>query len=335
VSKKIGNPFHEWIRLEQPRLGTSVVFATDDFFADKSRLIDPGKPVFIEDKFDDNGKWMDGWESRRKRVKGHDHCVIRLGVPGVIQGLDIDTSHFTGNYPPEASVEACVSDKELPGDSADWQEIQSKTSLQGDSHHYLPVSNDSAFTHVRLHIYPDGGVARLRIYGEVTPDWSEIDTNTDTSLDLFALENGGRSISCNDEHFGSMHNLNLPGRGINMGDGWETARRREPGNDWVILALGHPGVIELVEVDTAHFKGNYPDRVSLQAAMLDEPVSKNIDKKSQDWPELLPQQKLKMDTQHLFEDELNDLGVVSHVRLSIFPDGGVSRLRLFGKPSRQ
>jgi allantoicase len=167
----------------------------------------------------------------------------------------------------------------------------------------------------------------------VTPDWSDIDT--DNSLDLFALENGGRSIRCNDEHFGSMHNLNLPGRGINMGDGWETARRREPGNDWVILALGHPGIIELVEVDTAHFKGNYPDRVSLQAAMLDEPVSKNIDKKSQDWPELLPQQKLEMDTQHLFEDELIDLGVVSHVRLSIFPDGGVSRLRLFGKPSEK
>ena len=333
MSSKNDNPFHQWIRLEQPRLGTSVVFATDDFFADKSRLIDPGAPLFIADKFDDNGKWMDGWESRRKRTEGHDFCVIRLGVPGVIRGLDIDTSHFTGNFPPEASVEACISEMEVPDDSANWQEIQSQTTLQGDAHHFLTVANDSAFTHLRLHIYPDGGVARLRIYGEVTPDWSGIDTGN--SLDLFALENGGRSIACNDEHFGSMHNLNLPGRGVNMGDGWETARRRKPGNDWVILALGHPGVIELVEVDTAHFKGNYPDRVSLQAAMVSESGTKGIEKASRAWPELLPQQKLKMDTQHLFSDELNDIGVVSHVRLSIFPDGGVSRIRLFGKLSPQ
>lgn len=333
MSSKNDNPFHQWIRLEQPRLGTSVVFATDDFFADKSRLIDPGAPVFIADKFDDNGKWMDGWESRRKRTEGHDFCVIRLGVPGVIRGLDIDTSHFTGNFPPEASVEACISEMEVPDDSADWQEIQSRTTLQGDAHHYLTVENDSAYTHLRLHIYPDGGVARLRVFGEVTPDWSGIDFGK--SLDLFALENGGRSSACNDEHFGSMHNLNLPGRGVNMGDGWETARRRKPGNDWLILTLGHPGVIELVEVDTAHFKGNYPDRVSLQAAMVGESGTKDIEKASRDWPELLPQQKLKMDMQHLFSDELNDLGAVSHVRLSIFPDGGVSRLRLFGKLSPQ
>ena len=331
MKKTSDNPFHQWIRLEQPRLGTKVVFATDDFFAEKSRLIDPGAPVFIADKFDDNGKWMDGWESRRKRVRGHDYCVIRLGVPGVIRGLDIDTSHFTGNFPPEVSVEACVSDAGVPGSSADWREIQPRTPLQGDAHHYLPVDNDKAFTHVRMHIFPDGGVARLRIYGEVTPQWSGVATGN--SIDLFALENGGRSIACNDEHFGSMHNLNLPGRGVNMGDGWETARRRKPGNDWVILALGHPGIIELVEVDTAHFKGNYPDRVSLQAGMPGKSGMKNIEKTSRDWPELLPEQKLKMDTQHLFADELNDLGVVSHVRLSIFPDGGVSRLRLFGKLS--
>ena len=87
-------------------------------------------------------------------------------------------------------------------------------------------------------------------------------------VDLLALEHGGRALSCSDEHYGSMHNLNVAGRGVNMGDGWETARRRGPGNDWVVLALGHAGVIESVEVDTAHFKGNYPDRVSLDAALF-------------------------------------------------------------------
>ena len=325
-------PFHQWIRLEQPRLGTAVVFATDDFFADKSRLIDPAGPVFVDGKFDDNGKWMDGWESRRKRSDGHDHCVIRLGVPGVIRGLDIDTSHFTGNFPPEASVEACTSDAEMPDDTADWLEIQPRTSLRGDSHHYLPISNDKAFTHVRLHIYPDGGVARLRIYGEVTPDWNKVASD---SMDLFALDNGGRAILCNDEHFGSMHNLNLPDRGINMGDGWETARRREPGNDWVIVSLGHPGVIERIEIDTAHFKGNYPDRVSIQGALVGDADIDRIEQVSRDWPELLPQQKLGADELRTFADELNELGAVSHLRLSIFPDGGVSRLRIFGRPTSE
>jgi allantoicase len=333
MAGKSDNPFRQWIRLEQPRLGTAVVFATDDFFADKSRLIDPASPVFIPDKFDQHGKWMDGWESRRKRSEGHDFCVIRLGVPGVIRGFDIDTSHFTGNFPPAASVEACRCDTEIPDDSTDWQEIVPRAALQGDAHHFLAVHNDQAFTHLRLHIYPDGGVARLRIYGEVTPDWSSF--AADTSLDLFALENGGRAIACNDEHFGSMHNLNLPGRGINMGDGWETARRREAGNDWVVLALGHPGIIERVEIDTAHFKGNYPDRASLQAAMVEQGDLGNIVEQSRGWPELLPQQKLGMDAQHSFADELLGLNVVSHLRLSIFPDGGVSRLRIFGRPAQQ
>lgn len=329
MTRKNDNPFHQWIRLEQPRLGTQVVFASDDFFADKARLIDPAEPVFIPDKFDDNGKWMDGWESRRKRIEGHDYCVIRLGVPGVIRGLDIDTRHFTGNFPPGASLEACVSDAETPDDNAGWQEIQPQVPLQGDSHHYFPVNNEQAFSHVRLHIYPDGGIARLRIYGEVRPDWRRHDANK--SLDLFALENGGRALLCNDEHFGSMHNLNLPGRGVNMGDGWETARRRVPGNDWVILALGHPATIEHIEIDTAHFKGNYPDRASLQAALLDTADLNNIEAVSRDWPELLAEQKLSMDKQHSFVGEIKDLGAVSHIRLSIFPDGGISRLRLVGR----
>jgi len=325
------NPFHQWIRLEQPRLATKVVFATDDFFADKSRLIDPAEPVFIDGKYDDNGKWMDGWESRRKRVVGHDNCIVHLGVPGVIRGLDIDTSHFTGNFPPTASVEACNSDDEIPNDDAGWQEILPVVPLSGDSHHYHSIDDDRSFTHLRLHIYPDGGVARLRIFGEVTPHTDAFDSGK--SVDLFALEHGGRALLCNDEHFGSMHNLNLPGRGINMGDGWETARRRAPGNDWVILALGRPGVVESVEIDTAHFKGNYPDSATLQGAILGSADLESLAQQSLAWPEILPNQKLSMDRQHRFSNELNAIGPVSHIRLSIFPDGGVSRLRIFGKPN--
>ncbi|MDH3613991.1 MAG: allantoicase [Gammaproteobacteria bacterium] len=315
--------FHAWIQLEQPRLGTRVTYASDDFFAAKERLIAAKEPVFIDDKYDDHGKWMDGWESRRKRTPGHDHCIIKLGVAGVVHGVDIDTSFFTGNYPPHASIDACVSEDDVP--AGDWTEILARTEVQGDTHHYLAIADDSIWTHLRLNIYPDGGIARLRVFGQVRPDFSALTG----SMDLVALENGGRAIACSDEHYGSMHNLNVAGRGVNMGDGWETARRRGPGNDWVVLALGHPGRIEKVEVDTAHFKGNYPDRVSLEAAVFES--SDDAIYNSIHWQTLLPETSLDMDKQHYFEDELIDLGAVSHVRMSIYPDGGVSRLRLHGR----
>ena len=329
MSAKDDNPFHQWAQLEQPRLGTRVVFATDDFFADKSRLIDPAEPVFIADRYDDNGKWMDGWESRRKREPGHDYCIVKLGVPGVIHGFDIDTSHFTGNFPPHASIDACISRGDIPGDDAHWQELLPKVELKGDSRHLLPVDDGHAFTHLRLNIFPDGGIARLRVYGEARPDRSETDGNE--IIDLLAIENGGRALLCSDEHFGRVHNLNAPGQSINMGDGWETARRREPGNDWAILALGFPGSIEKVEIDTAHFKGNYPDRAAIQAARLTDADLEDMEAASENWPILLPESKLEMDQQHTFTDELRDTGVVSHVRLSIFPDGGISRLRVYGR----
>lgn len=316
------HPFRPWIRLEQPRLGTRVTFATDEFFAAKERLIEPDPPVFIDGKYDLHGKWMDGWESRRRRTPGHDYCVIRLGVRGIVHGVDIDTSYFTGNYPPEASIDACVSDEDVP--DGDWVQILARTELEGDAHHYLAINDHRSWTHLRLNIYPDGGVARLRVFGEVRPDFSGLDH----LIDLVALENGGRAIACSDEHYGSMHNLNVAGRGVSMGDGWETARRRGPGNDWVILALGRPGRIEKIEVDTAHFKGNYPDRVSLEAARFAAVEEVHYD--SDRWQTLLPESKLEMHKQHYFESELEDIGVVSHVRMSIYPDGGVSRLRVYG-----
>jgi allantoicase len=319
VSQKL----EKWIRLEQPRLGSRVTWATDEFFGAKDRLIDPADPVFVPDKYDDHGKWMDGWETRRKREPGHDYCVIRLGVAGIIHGFDVDTSHFTGNYPPQVSLEACVSDADTP--AVGWIELVPRTDIAGDAHHYLDVRDDTLFTHVRLHIYPDGGVARLRIFGEVRPDFSDVDGY----VDVAAMEHGGRPLACSDQHYGSAHNLLAPGRGANMGDGWETARRRGPGNDWVIIALGRPARIERAEIDTAHFKGNYPDRVSLEAASFER--DEDVSNSSPEWRTLLPESKLKMDQQHYFDDELRDIGIVSHVRVSIYPDGGISRVRLFGQ----
>ena len=316
-----------WVDLAQPRLGAAAIHATDDFFAPKERMIDPAPPVFIPGKYDDNGKWMDGWESRRRRGPGHDHCTIRLGRPGVIKGVDIDTSFFTGNYPPAASLEAWHGAAD-PGPEASWTEIVPATRLGGNAHHYLGVADDRVWTHVRLHIYPDGGIARLRVYGQVHCDWDRLDRRN--PIDLAALENGGRALACNDRHYGSPQNLLAPGRAADMGDGWETRRRREPGHDWAIIALAHRGVVRGVEVDTAHFKGNFPDRCSIQAAHVEGGTEDSLVTQAMFWRTLLPEQKLEMDRLHSFAAEIADLGPVTHVRFNIIPDGGVSRLRLWG-----
>lgn len=320
----------QYVDLSQPRLGSEVVYATDDFFADKSRLIDPAPPVFVPDKYDENGKWMDGWESRRKRGPGHDWCVIRLGVAGIIAGFEIDTSHFTGNYPPGAEIEVCRSDAIDPQDG--WVAVTPRLELKGNDRVYAPIAHGEPVTHVRLHIFPDGGIARLRIWGRVAPDWSRV--AADQRIDLLAMAWGGRGIVANDEHFGRIENLTAPGRGANMGDGWETRRRREPGHDWAVLELGAPGLIDEIAVDTAHFKGNYPDRCSIQASADATGSPADIARQAESWPMLLPETALRADHVHVFRDGIAALGPVRFVRLNMFPDGGVSRLRLIGTVAR-
>lgn len=316
-----------WVNLAQPRLGAQVIFATDEFFADKSRLIHPEPAVFIHGKYDDNGKWMDGWETRRWRATGHNHCIVKLGRPGLIKGVDIDTSHFTGNFPAAASIDACHSETD-PDNPTQWTEIVPALSLKGNTHHFVAVADERIWTHLKLHIYPDGGVARLRVYGVVQVDWEKRDRQA--LYDLIALDNGGRAIACNDKHFGMPENLLAPGRALNMGDGWETRRRREPGNDWTIIALGHAGVAKRVEVDTLHFKGNYPESCSIQAAAVHGGTEQALPPQSMFWETLLPNQRLQMNHLHVFEQEVLDIGAITHIRFNIFPDGGVSRLRLFG-----
>ena len=203
-----------------------------------------------------------------------------------------------------------------------------QTDLRGDHEHQFAVADEGVYTHVRLNIFPDGGVARLRVYAEPKVDWGRIKDGE--LVDLAAALNGAVALCCNDEHFGAIRNLLTPGRGVNMGDGWETRRRREPGNDWAIIALAHPGVIRKVEVDTAHFKGNYPDRCSLQGARLQAVSLASLPRQSEKWAELLPAVKLQADRSRQFQKQVIDVGAVTHVRLNIYPDGGVSRLRLFG-----
>ncbi len=316
-----------YMNLADPRLGAQALSASDDFFAPVARMLDPEPAVFVPGKYDDHGKWMDGWESRRKRVAGNDHAVVRLARRGVILGVDIDTSHFTGNYPPAASLQACDCEGD-PGASTEWVEILPSVNLQGNSHHYHAINATQPFTHVRLNIYPDGGVARLRLYGQPQRDWARVSRSE--LLDLVSVENGGYVVATNNQHFGLASNLLMPGRGVNMGDGWETRRRREPGNDWCVIALGQPGKIEKIEVDTCHFKGNYPDRCSIQAAFVTGGTETSLITQSMFWPVLLPEQPLKMDLQHYFEKEIAQLGPISHIRYNMHPDGGTSRLRLWG-----
>ena len=315
------------VDLAQPRLGSRVVFASDDFFADKSRLIKPEEPVFITGKYDDNGKWMDGWESRRKRTDGYDYAIVRLGCPGIVEHFEIDTRHFTGNFPPAASIDLCTSHEDVPSADADWREAVTVTALQGNDRLTIAAVQPREATHIRLNIYPDGGVARLRVFGRIEPR-----SETGATIDLAAMANGGRAIVANDAHFGALSNLIAPGRGVNMGDGWETRRRREPGYDWGILKLAVPGRVEEVLVDTAHFKGNFPDRCSLQGAPDSSLPDETLAANAHSWPVLLPETKLQAHSEHTFRDEILPHPPVRFVRFNIYPDGGVSRLRIVGRP---
>jgi allantoicase len=324
--------FTDLIDLASVRVGGQALWASDEFFAGKENLLQPGRGVFIPDKYTENGKWMDGWESRRKRVPGHDSCLIRLGLPGRIRGFDIDTNHFLGNYPEHASVDAVCLDGDPSAEDlqkADWTCLLPISRLEGGSQNLFAIENDQRWTHLRLNIFPDGGVARFRVHGEVVPDWSKVQ-EVDGLADLAAVENGGVSLLANDMFFSHRNNLIMPGRAANMGDGWETKRKRGPGNDWVIIRLGAPGHVRRVEVDTNHFKGNYPESCSIEGCSLGDVPDDFLASRSLSWQELLPRTKLKASHQHDFSSELTGAGPFTHVRLNIFPDGGISRLRLFG-----
>ncbi|GIW71257.1 MAG: putative allantoicase 1 [Planctomycetota bacterium] len=337
--------FADLVELAGERVGGQVLGASDEFFAPAENLLRPGRGVFVPERYTERGKWMDGWESRRRRGPGHDWCVIRLGLPGVVRAVDIDTNHFLGNHPPFASLEACEAPAGLaaavllrpPGPAAGteeaaprWREVLPPVALRPGTQNLFALPVPCRATHVRLHIYPDGGVARLRVYGEVAPEPELL--SGEHLVDLAALASGGRVRACSDMFFGAADNMLLPGRAAHMGEGWETRRRRGPGEDWAIVQLGAPGRIERVEIDTHHFKGNYPERCALEAAHLPGIRLVDLVAPGLAWRELLPECRLQGDACHVFVNELRELGPVTHVRLRIMPDGGVSRLRVFGRP---
>ena len=314
--------FCELPDLAAERLGGAVIDANDEFFAPKEGLIKPGPPEWREGLYTERGKWMDGWETRRRRSPGHDWAVIRLGVPGILRGVVIDTSFFTGNYPEEASIDGCFSPTGTAGLSEDaWAPLLPRMPLQGNARNEFPVHAGPPVSHLRLNIFPDGGVARLRAHGEPVP--GEEIFRPGREVDLAALEHGGFVIAASDMHYGNPQNLILPGRSTHMGDGWETRRRRGPGHDWLIVRLARRGVIERAELDTDHYKGNAPGSCTLEYC----DAGAAFDAESARWQVLLPDTALEPHARHRWQVATQP---ATHVRLSIFPDGGVARLRLYG-----
>ncbi|MGI9179799.1 MAG: allantoicase [Longimicrobiaceae bacterium] len=326
--------FTELVDLAAERLGGAVLLANDEFFAPKEALLKAEPPLWIEGKYTERGKWMDGWETRRRRTPGYDWCILRLGLPGVVRGVLVDTSYFRGNYPEHCSLEACVlpgvpTPEELTGEGVEWSEILPQSPLQGDAQNLFPVVAPQRFTHLRLNIFPDGGVARLRVYGEVVPDWERL-AQRGGEIDLAAVENGGVVLAASDMFFGHRHNLIMSGRSTHMGDGWETKRRRGPGHDWTILRLGSPGTLRRVEVDTDHFKGNAPESCSLEGCDAAGASMEELTGDRVEWQPILRRTRLQPHSRHIFEEDVEPAGRVTHVRFHIYPDGGVARLRLFG-----
>ena len=324
--------FTRLIDLADERLGGAALFTNDEFFAPMEHLVRAAPPVWREGEYTERGKWMDGWETRRRRSPGHDWCILRLGRPGRIHGVVVDTSFFTGNYPESCSIEGCaladVSEEAAltDGDVA-WSEVLPQSPLRGNERNEFAVHAETRFTHLRLNIYPDGGVARLRVHGVVLPDWPRI-LRAGGEVDLAAIEHGGRVVECSDQHYGDPRKMLMPGQPLGMHDGWETKRRRGPGHEWAIVRLGMRGHLRRVVIDTTHFKGNAPGSCSVEICESED-ATPSADAQ---WRVLLPETPLFPHTVHDFVEQLSDAGSATHARLNIHPDGGVARLRLHGVP---
>ncbi len=311
--------------LAAERLGGRALAANDEFFAAKENLLREAAAVWREGEYTERGKWMDGWETRRRRSPGHDWCIVRLGAPGVVRGVVVDTAHFEGNFPESCSLEGCSAPADALEASlaaAPWRELVPRSALAGDRPNPFAVESHERHTHVRLNIFPDGGVARLRVHGEPLPAWPDLPAE----LDLASALLGGRIADCSDRFFGHPHRLLLPDAPQGMFDGWETKRRRGPGHDWVIVRLATEGVIESIEVDTSHFKGNAPGWFSLEAAAEADPSAADPG-----WREIVPRRALRAHERQTFAVEAAP--AASAARFNIYPDGGVARLRLRGRPT--
>lgn len=313
------------IDLAKESVGGYALAANDDFFASRENLVKDAEAIWDEHRYVPTGKWMDGWETRRRREPGYDWCVVRLGVPGVVEEVVVDTAHFKGNYPEQASVEGCVAPHNAKVEQLEkWVELVPRSDLKGDHKNAFKVDCPYKFTHIRLNIFPDGGVARLRVMGQPVPHWMR-PAPLKQPLDLAAMVNGAFVEEASDMFFGNRNNLILPGPSRQMNEGWETRRRRDDGNDWATVRLATTGTVDVIELDTSHFKGNYPAAAKVEAT---------ADFDSASWTELLPRQQTLPHTLHTFQEQLRAHGPIGGAKLHIYPCGGMARMRMWGHPDR-
>ncbi|UTJ07458.1 allantoicase [Arcobacter roscoffensis] len=315
-------------------LGSRVIYSSDEFFAQANRMLEDTDAVF-KDEYDDNGHWMDGWETRRRRNDGNDYCIIKLAEISTIDNFLVDTSFFKGNFPPAVSIKGCFSkngnDEEFISnqDTQEWFELLEQSDLQGDNQELFTCISQKQVSHLKVDIYPDGGIARLRAYGSIV--FNEKLFKED-NINVISAKTGAKAVSTNNEFFGKLKNILKDSKALNMGDGWETRRRREPGYDWGIIELGNSAVVDNIMIDTNFFKGNYPDSFSICSAYLPNTTPSSVITQSIFWEDLISSQKLQMNKEHYFDKSfLLHNKPITHIRINIFPDGGVSRLKLFGK----
>jgi allantoicase len=327
VSEETATPVGEGqVELASRLLGATVVAASDESFGEKEHLLNPAPVSFQPGHYGPHGEIVDGWETRRRRAPGHDWALVRLGLPGRIATVDVDTSSFTGNFPPECALEACGLDgypgpPELSDAAVEWHEIVPRSPLHGDDHNVFAVTDPRCFTHVRVSAFPDGGIARLRIFGEATPDPRQVDGLT---IDLAGQQHGGLVVASSDGFYGPASTINRPDEARTMGEGWESRRRRDDGHDHAVIRLGYGGTVRQAIVDTGEFRYNASAAVALwghagrTCPAFDDPG----------WLPLLPRTALQPDTRHVFD--VLDPGAIGWVRADAFPDGGLARLRLLG-----
>ncbi|KAK5997180.1 Allantoicase [Cladobotryum mycophilum] len=322
------------IDLVSATLGGKILASSDEWFAEAANLLTPTPPISQPGKMVYTGAWYDGWETRRHNQEPFDWVIVRLGVAsGTVEGIEIDTAFFTGNYAPAISVEGCFSDNDdevvsWKGGRGKWETIVGIQELGPSQRHgfKFEVPTTKPYTHVRLNQYPDGGIARFRLFGHAVPVFPD---DKDAIFDLAAAQNGGVAVSCSDQHYGTKDNLILPGRGKDMGDGWETKRSRGKDHvDWTIIKLGAPGYVQEFIVDTAHFRGNFPQRITIQGIAWNG--DGQPDAQSEGWQEAVAPSKTGPDQEHTFASSIKDTPL-THVKLVMIPDGGVKRLRALGK----
>tara|TARA_B100000959_G_scaffold18953_1_gene18376 strand:+ start:24 stop:1028 length:1005 start_codon:yes stop_codon:yes gene_type:complete len=315
--------------------GSKVIYCSDEFFADSSRMLQANDPVWIEGKYDENGKWMDGWESRRRRDGKNDFCFIRLGSPSIINNFNIDTTHFTGNFAPGISILGCyvpggtTDDRVVDGSAvSEWFDLLAQENLEGDSHNLFSCKSTQPLTHLKITLYPDGGIARFRAYGNT---YFEDNKYQMTGTNVISKQSGARAVFANDEHFGCLSNVLEEHDPLSMADGWETRRRRKPGNDWGIIALSRPAKVHEIVIDTSFFKGNFPDTFSISSTNMTDTDDNTLIEKSKTWDLLIERKKLGMNQIHVFnKTNLLHNDSITHIRIDIFPDGGIARLKLIG-----